>query len=71
MPPLWPSNKVLKPSFRSIFSQTKNGRSASFTYFSQASMLLDMCRVVGYHYLDMTSFFVVYLEASLSRGVSS
>ena len=33
-PSLWPCNKVLKPNFQSIISQTNNG---SFTYFSQAS----------------------------------
>ena len=25
MPPLWPCNKVLKPNFQSIISQTNNG----------------------------------------------
>ena len=37
-PPLWPCNKVLKPNFQSIISQTVNDCSQPpFTYFSQSS----------------------------------
>ena len=37
-PPLWPCNKVLKPNFQSIFSQTNNG--CSFVSLILAKLLL-------------------------------